>query len=110
MNRTVNLELSLFFFIDFDYEPRSDRVTRDLAHQHQLEADSGRLKFVVDKHSRSLSKRQTIEANNVLLRSQPLKSVAASVENENDPSGGMCVHSNIKSLISNCFHNSNDCK
>ena len=104
-----------FAAVDFDYEPKSDRLTRrDL----DAQVDSDRLKFVVDKHSRSLSKRQTIEANNVLLKSQPLLlnkngQLAADTklpDNENDPSNGMCLHSNIKSKISACFHNSNDCR
>ena len=95
--------------LDFNYEPRSGRLARGQVEPH-------RLKFVVDKHSRSLSKRQTIEANNVLLKSQPLLNKngqladAKSPDNDNDPSNGMCLHSNIKSKISGCFHNSNDCR
>mgnify|MGYP001810785636 CR=1 FL=1 len=52
-----------------------------------------------------LVKRQTIEANNILLKSQPIRSFS-----EDDSSDGFCYYSNIRSKITNCFQNSNDCK
>lgn len=68
------------------------------------DASSSSSSMSFDKVKR-LVKRQTIEANNILLKSQPIRSFS-----EDDSSDGFCYYSNIRSKITNCFQNSNDCK
>jgi hypothetical protein len=97
---------SLYETVDYNRRDNQLKFILNSNRQDDVENNENNNEIIDrDSYARRLVKRQTIEANNVLLRSQAIKT------SEDDHTNGVCVYSNIRSKIMSCFQTSmNDCK